>query len=846
MAEYTPDAPFIVGNEWVPIKQDPYILDDSQEQGTTFVLPTASTVVTGRMYVSGPPLSFFTTFNDHLNVSSIMAVYPKGQEANTGMIRSVDIPVSSATVFGDAAFSGPSATSSLQIVGDGTSVYLAAVPGQTDGGVLMQFAVSSFPQLAGKRILDVSWVYSLFASPGIPSTFALLEQATISPFFSMVIVPGADILSQAGSAGTEVPSVRTPRYNVFSNVPVSVAGTGPVYPWTYTTLQNLQSSQEFIFRMGAPDGLTQTQRLDYAALRVTYCEEKRLLYGGIAGTVTAEANTFELRGPAQTPGVGALLPAGEYTVTVDGYGLQTELHTLRELYPMRDQTGVTINRSITPGTQFSAQASPQMVQLSLHTASASLAPVHPYGVQNQSDVYSGVTPEQGIVNEGPAGGASYPWVRFYARRTSSAAQALTLRAVAAPSTAASISVADFDALDEITDGWKEVTLRFTGTAPVFTNAGTVQQFEWANGDPAGSGWQILGASAIAKNGSFPLGQITGPHDLDESTYGGAAADLDATDWLDATLMFAQEMPAVSGLALSVASQEITGIGLDCGLINPACVPTGLSYNALSWSSLPATGMPATGFGYYEMQRSDSTDPGVWETILTASSPLVTGFSDYEARTGVESCYRIRFVHRLGFEGPWSSPVCSTLPAPGVSGNSAGNGVLIFTSNERQDGSANLAYVMQWEGEISEEFTFLEAGDVVFQKMYQRDFQVAFHGTERGGERFQRTILVQAAAVPTGRIRDGFRSLRDMAWEDLSYVAVRNELGDRWLAAVLVPDGIVRRNRRLYMANVDIVEVTGTPSNVPLPELSAENLAGGIFGAAVWDGLPGWDYGAWSP
>lgn len=844
MAEYTPDAPFIVGNEWVPIKQDPYILDDSQEQGTSFALPTASTIVTGRMYVSDPPLSFYSVTADHLAVSSIMAVYPKGQEGQTGIIRSVDIPVSSATVFGHAAFSGPDATSSVQIVGDGTNIYLSAAAGVRSGGVILNFGVSGFPQLAGKRILDVSWVFSLFASPGVPLDNALLEHVVLSPFFPITIVQGADILSQAGSNQPEIPSVRTPRYNSLSNLPTSIAGTGPVYPWTYATLLNLQSTQAFRFTMGVLDGLTQTQRLDYAALRVTYCEEKRVLYGGFAGKITSEANTFELRGPSQAPG-GALLPAGEYTVTVDGYGLQTELYTLRELYPMRDQTGVTINRSITPGEQFSVAQSAQMVQLSLHTASASVAAVHPYGIQNQSDVYTGLTPEQGIVNEGPSGGASFPWVRFYARRTNTAAQALTLRAVAAPLTAVSITPAEFDALDEITDGWKEVTLRFTGTAPTFTNAGTVQQFEWVNGDPSGSGWQILGASAIVKNGTFPLGQITGAHDLDEATYGGAAADLDATDWLDATLMFAQEMPAVSGLAISLASQEITGIGLDCGLVPPECVPSGLSYHQLTWSALSASSMPASGFGYYELQRSDTADPGVWETILLASSPIVTGFNDFEARAGEESCYRIRFVHRLGFESPWSAEVCMTLPAPGVTGAN-GKSALIFTSNERQDGSANLAYVMTWDGDPEEDFTFLEAGDVTFQKMYLRDYQVAFHGTERGGERFQRNILVQQAAVPTGRIRDGFRSLRDMAWEDLSYVCVRNDLGDRWLSAVLVPDGRVQRNRRLYMATVDIVEVTGTPSAVPLPELSAETIGGGIFGAAVWDGLPGWDYGAWSP
>jgi hypothetical protein len=53
----------------------------------------------------------------------------------------------------------------------------------------------------------------------------------------------------------------------------------------------------------------------------------------------------------------------------------------------------------------------------------------------------------------------------------------------------------------------------------------------------------------------------------------------------------------------------------------------------------------------------------------------------------------------------------------------------------------------------------------------------------------------------------------MAWDDVSYVCVRDEEGNRWFASINVPNGVVRNRRRLYVATVQIVEVTDTPSPV---------------------------------
>ncbi len=203
---------------------------------------------------------------------------------------------------------------------------------------------------------------------------------------------------------------------------------------------------------------------------------------------------------------------------------------------------------------------------------------------------------------------------------------------------------------------------------------------------------------------------------------------------DAVVIFAQDAPTISGFTLTPSTQAVTGIGLDCGA-PPRCIPTGISYTAVTWTA--QTGIPVTGFGQYELERFDALD-NEWQLIMSASSPSVTGFNDFEARVGVVSDYRIRACDALDFCGPWTTG-SATIPAPGVT--PGGVGVLIFTSNASQAGAYNLAHVMQWEGGSAQEtFTFPEAQSVVLQDMYNKDFPTAFRPLERGGEQFSRVLL----------------------------------------------------------------------------------------------------------
>lgn len=266
------------------------------------------------------------------------------------------------------------------------------------------------------------------------------------------------------------------------------------------------------------------------------------------------------------------------------------------------------------------------------------------------------------------------------------------------------------------------------------------------------------------------------------------------------------LPEPTGWQLEISDSSLT-FGTGVGVGGQSRSATGNSIVIDDFLVQP----PDSSRSYYELQRMDSITS--WQTIMKATGPAVTGFRDYEARVGMSSSYRIRAVGPYEFPGTWSSTVSINTPAPGVSGTClTGAHIMIFTTNEHQSGYSNLAYSNAWESQVSEDFSFAEASFTQLQPMYGRDFFTAFRPLERGGDQFSRSVLVQAAAISPATL-PGFTALSDMAWTNVSYICVRDEDGNRWFANVNVPAGTVQNRRRLYMANVQIVEVTDTPSPV---------------------------------
>lgn len=828
MGIYNPHAPYIIGQEWAPIRNAHYTPDTQVERGYSFRLDHSTAIVSGAYYVAEPPPApvFF-------QAADLISIYPEGEEDATGPIKSVIIPVKSISTTGSAidiepAGSLPTNPGSLARVQFNAGTNRAA----------FSFDVNTYAQaLYGKRILDVRLRYIARGVPESLATGTIALARASAATLGMTYVSG--LVGTTAVSGDQIQSVSMTDVNPMWQPGVTNIQTFPqlrIYPWRYPELALFDTTASAADRLvivftvsQSSTGVVTAVNLNYVALEVVYCEENRLLYGGdlINSNVlglgsdfvwpypnAGEGRLIQLRDPNFN--LGATLSPGRYTVThtTRVFPLlavpKPKLHAVREYYQLPTQVGRQVNYSMRPNTTFTVDETSVLTQLTLHTSSAVVTGSHAYGTSYGAPVYGSITATQEIEDTPVGSSKTYPQVRFYARRFGDTTVPLTLTDVATGTHTASITVADFDELPEIVDGWREVTLRFANPPSFATAAGDVDWRWSATGETAANQWQILAADGP----SFTGAHATGPATYYAADGSGSSV---ALTWqsptisgtgedprTDATLIFSQDPHPVSGFALEIASQEVTGIGLDCGVPSD-CVVTGISYVNLTWSA--QSFLPVTGFGGYTLQRYD-TITGDWQTIMDATSPTVTGFRDFEARVGVESQYRIRTYNALDFYGPWVTGA-ATIPAPGVEGT-ATSSLLIFTTNEDPD--ASLAYTMQWESQPVENFLFPEADEVILQRAFGRDYFIGFHPLERGGEQFTRTLLVNAASVTPTTLAN-FTGLRDLAWADVNYVCVRDELGNRWFANVLVSEGTVRSDRTVYLAPVRVAQVTDTPTPI---------------------------------
>lgn len=849
MSEYNPRRPFILGDEWVGIRDENIQFTNGTndiEYGYRFSLATPQVLESGRFYVDD---QLVTSSGQH----ALVSLYPYTQVDNSGPIRKVIIPCNNAAITGSPTMNSNGVDSLGAIDSLGVSAQAFTPPVFQANFLRMNFATLPYmPLLNGKRILSIRLIVMGYQYNNLVTLTQFTSLATLSPSVSNLSLRSEDPAAGSGrSFGDITPylpngssfSAGGTGYIPLGNLGVPVATSG-VRSWTGAELARFDLANpgtHFYMHIAfnLPDNSGQIF-LNYVALEVMYCEEQRIAIG--------------LRGfPSQTPGFGMnyatmtdmnynvlpVIPAGDYFVSLttpdEGVSIFADkstfpkMNALRELYSIPTMPGQVLNIPYPSydheGEVMSAAGTHIIPQLTLHTTGGPINESQVYGRQIAAQVWGGNTASQRI---DATSGGTYPQVRYYARRYGDTTIPLLLSSpdITGAGNTVSLTPAQWDVLPEIIDRWKEITLRFP-TPPVFT----VGQPRWtwsATGELAGNRWEVLGLSAPAISGvaSTRLLKVPPPHQLSSATYGmptnGAVVDLDwmygydplvsgTTDdpTVDAPLMFSLDPPAITGFAVNLTTQAVTGFA-ECGH-GPCCIPSAIGYNRITWSP---TSYPATGFGSYELQRFDAIEAS-WKTIMLGTNVAVTGFNDYEARVGVSSSYQMRQNNILNFNGPWSVTGSTTLAEPGVTMPACGTskrGVLIFTSNEAQNGSRNLAYAMTFDDEIVEDFSFPEAGQVQINTYLDRDYQIAFHGTERGGEVFSRTLLLTNAAIPLPRLAN-VRSLRDLAWADLAYVCVRDDIGDRWLATVIVPNDAVRRNRRLYNAQITVVEVTTTPTPV---------------------------------
>lgn len=853
MGNFNPNLPYIVGMEWVPIAHSVRTLDTGTEWGYGFTITGA------------PNDAIASVQNLPLVATSSIAgqtlfynVYPRGQEDDTGDINVVRWSVGTAFVTG-AVVSGASATAALTSPSDNAFI---TFDNTTDK---LRVQVDSDFSLAGKRILAVDLIYQAAGTPGFVLEPTIESNTVIYPYGPYITGPAS--LNQVSELGT----VRFGEVNAWWNSATQPSTEINRMPWRYVDMQrwlNVGGSAGADLFIGVRVNtlpLSGFARLGYLAVDVYYCDESRVAYGGTAygqdpaglltfGTLGSTSQAPVMRDPAfATP---VTLAPGDYTATVtladagDLYngGDKIAMPQLFEYAGVSSHPPLTItkfkkNVGAFPAVPPIADSTRYMVASGLAGSLAANAlqtgeAAVPYITIEGGPVYrttagASVEVTQEIHEENNTGDDSRPLLRFYARRFKPEAVG-DLVAIVPGGGTVSITATDFAALPELTvgeygpgTGWKEVNLYAAGASigggGGFTSVTFLMDSTSAPVSMPIDQYQILMTRLFTHNNIDGRALISGtdilPNPIFEKARYDGLQNATAT-WLTpeatppvevadttstAVVMFAASATEPVEFTAELASMPVSGIGQGCEI--PMCVPTDIYGTKLTWTSTPTTGA----FGYYKIERSDTVDTD-FHTIAQISDIDQLEFTDWEARVGVESTYRISVCLVNDFCSVSFNTTTFTLTAPGVAGAGAGNSVLIFTSNHGPTG--NLAYIMQWEGEPIEDYAFPEAGFVELQARYQRDFFTAQYPTERGGEQFSRLMLVQAAAVAAPSLGN-FRSLRDLGWAVLPYVCVRDELGNRWFANIQIPSGQVRRNRTVYLADVTVTEITDIPVAVEL-------------------------------
>jgi len=566
MGVYNPHIPYILGQEWVPIRPETTVFSPAVnvvELGHSFTSTAPRRLQDARFYVrSMPPLT-------DRGQTYLAAVYRKGTEGLSGPVQRALIPVNAVTLTNATVSGTTDAIAALLTQSTSTGISLAT--NVANSGVIVNFATNQFAaQLSGKRILGVN---VLIGGSGTSDIFGAGSASASAIFMAqnLSVVPAAPY-ALFGRFGDNMVITRHKlgEINQFwhsSSVPTTPNNSPLRMPWTYTQLTRLDNLAGVLWTLittGTSVNLGTTSAssayIFYVALEVFYCEEQRLAVGGMQFGTTfsgVSTGTDTILGTNIIPIVdmplyqtdtggttfNAVLPAGEYTVVLSSADVGAlndnlvattsdfaSLNALRELYPMPNQPGVQVDipfpmDDTAVGETFVAGQTHILPQLSVHTSGGPLTEVHAYGTQVVAQVYGAFTAAQDIYDVGLTS-STYPQVRFYARRFGDTTVPLTLSSPSISGAGMNVSItpAQWDALQPIIDGWKEVTLRFP-TAPTM-GTGTNPQWIWSSTtELKGNRWEVMGAAALALSGTS--GNINSlapyPGQLYNATYGQPTA-----------------------------------------------------------------------------------------------------------------------------------------------------------------------------------------------------------------------------------------------------------------------------------------------------------------------------------
>lgn len=507
MGQYNPHAPLMVGNEYAPVLYSPYNPDLFVERGYSF---------------KGDPSAIFNQaswFVDTLPAWSVpghaylITLYRRGQEANTGPMKTVTVPlIWDSNTNGVSGGGAPNATSSIMNPTDGWYFRLRSVSTGESWIRLRSDTIPTFlsePLVTqGKRIVDVSILYTASAEPGNEEPVPL----EINHYYDQSaerVSYGTAQVDLRESLATGIRRSRWGEICTWSNSPATgspFTDYNERYPWNYRLLTPFETGTDFLveFRTvaAAQDGPREIF-LHYAAMQITYCEENRsAVWGMVAGAdytpgaggvpgykmgrntqnVTSSSfigkgfiipNSLSVGGGFTAANIGAT----DATITIKRadygpYNNQGDLPRLRglrtiDLFP--GHPGVAITNTLTPGQHNTLETSDLLPQIIAHSEAGAgqdrneapaLAFMHVYGVQVPLSVSRSSTVVQEIIPAADAPGTAYPRVRFWARNQNAIA-ALRLVVETAdqgPVTVVSLSVDEFESFPEVADGWRRIDL----------------------------------------------------------------------------------------------------------------------------------------------------------------------------------------------------------------------------------------------------------------------------------------------------------------------------------------------------------------------------------------------------
>jgi hypothetical protein len=836
MGSYNPYNPIVLGNEFAPLVRSAVLLDTATEVGYKFVRGEAGdTVALCRVMTTVPPPG------NPLRKCLTVSLYSHDNTPSTGVVRSLVIPVASGTLGSGASnVGGASVADCVRNPSDTAYTLLSGA----SSSVRLWFDVTATrvaKALTYARILDVTVRYAVTGPfDTLPDGLVLaLERPSATVVFDM----DDALTGPVNQYDNVVPHrSRLGDLNPFWSTAVTPDADTERAPWHYAAGTNNHSGLTALAASGgsnidvqfhtSADAAGLEFRIQYAALEVTYCAEDRTGAGGLeisdGAAIVNDLFCYDI--PVHSMfswgAEGYAAQGFPYDLVVGqgycgnlsvAYPVPISLDRISAAAVYGPHEGIVIRKTLRPGELWTSEPTDLIPALALYDdatpdASSIIVGSQTYidqAVARADDVTSADELQARIVDDNAG---TYPFVRFYARVQPSTNAEMIVQRVQTDGTyvgpSVTITVAELLALPEINDGWRQVTLEWE--TPLVTTGSGVINIHFTTLADTGSPWEILGADANPFD--------TATEDIAVPGYGGttAVARIDDEDdyTADLSVMLIQAMPVPADVDADTATQALSVVDEYCGQLVPG-IPTGITYITVVWT--PDNSDAVAGFGYYEVQRRDTTMPAdTWESVATISDVSQGQFDDYEARIGVTSSYRVRFVHVDGYTSDWSSTVTAAITAPGVTGDTVAASVLVLTTNHNPSGNA--AHVMSWDGAgVPEQgFTFVEGSQTTLQEMFQRDYRVAFRPLERGGVEFSRTLLVNALGVPSETLTDGFSGLRDLAWDTVPYVCVRDQLGNRWLTAVSVPSGSVRdvpAAGHLMLAQTDFAEVTATPAQI---------------------------------